>query len=268
MVAFVQVRHTYSTAVAFDHSFRGFFQLDEIRDVVGNVLREVFWEVNSVEAQRTLSHQTEHTVFQFARGGNLPMLTQNEIQVHQYRLMIGLHPGGKLGGIFNWSTDAKEDTLDSYYYNAVFLEGYPYVRSNESYTRSGTKTAIAEIHYLFPVYDDWRKRLWIFSTRDLYLDVFAQAGAAWNGKWNNSDNFTKHGFWDRSAGFGIRWSNKLFESIPVDMSLTFARALDRIGEEDGVGYKLNPIDLPLLPKRFAPTRIRFNLGMGFLNSWQ
>lgn len=25
---------------------------------------------------------------------------------------------------------------------------------------------------------------------------------------------------------------------------------------------------PLLPKRFAPTRIRFNLGMGFLNSWQ
>ena len=179
-----------------------------------------------------------------------------------------LAAGGKLGGIFNWSTDAKEDTLDSYYYNAVFLEGYPYVRSNESYTRSGTKTAIAEIHYLFPVYDDWRKRLWIFSTRDLYLDVFAQAGAAWNGKWNNSDNFTKHGFWDRSAGFGIRWSNKLFESIPVDMSLTFARALDRIGEEDGVGYKLNPIDLPLLPKRFAPTRIRFNLGMGFLNSWQ
>ena len=179
-----------------------------------------------------------------------------------------LAAGGKLGGIFNWSTDAKEDTLDSYYYNAVFLEGYPYVRSNESYTRSGTKTAIAEIHYLFPVYDDWRKRLWIFSTRDLYLDVFAQAGAAWNGKWNNSDNFTKHGFWDRSAGFGIRWSNKVFESIPVDISLTFARALDRIGEEDGVGYKLNPIDLPLLPKRFAPTRIRFNLGMGFLNSWQ
>ena len=179
-----------------------------------------------------------------------------------------LAAGGKLGGIFNWSTDAKEDTLDSYYYSAVFLEGYPYIRSNESYTRAGTKTAMAELHYLFPIYDDWRKRLWIFSTRDLYLDVFAQAGAAWTGKWNKSDEFTKHGFWDRSAGFGIRWSNKVFESIPVDISLTFARALDRIGEEEGSGYKLTPIDLPLISKRFAPTRIRFNLGMGFLNGWQ
>ena len=179
-----------------------------------------------------------------------------------------LAAGGKLGGIFNWSTDAKEDTLDSYYYSAVFLEGYPYVRNNENYTRAGTKTAMAELQYLFPIYDDWRKRLWIFSTRDLYLDVFTQAGAAWNGKWNNSDEFTKHGFWDRSAGFGIRWSNKLFESIPMDMTLSFARALDRIGEEDGSGYKLNPIKTPLIPKKFAPTRIRFNLGMGFLNSWQ
>ena len=150
----------------------------------------------------------------------------------------------------------------------MFLEGYPYVRNNENYTRAGTKTAMAELHYLFPIYDDWRKRLWIFSTRDLYLDVFTQAGATWNGKWNNSDEFTKHGFWDRSAGFGIRWSNKLFESIPMDMTLSFARALDRIGEEDGSGYKLNPIKIPLIPKKFAPTRIRFNLGMGFLNSWQ
>ena len=179
-----------------------------------------------------------------------------------------LAAGAKLGGIFNWNTDAKEDTLDSYYFSPIFLDGYPYLRNSESYTRAGTKNAIAELHYLFPIYEDWRHSLWIFSIRDFYIDLFAQAGAAWNGKWNNSDNFTKHGFWDRSVGISFRMSNKLFHSIPVDMTLTFARALDRIGEEDGSGYKLTPIDLPLLPKSADPTRIKFTLGMGFLNSWQ
>ena len=91
-----------------------------------------------------------------------------------------LAAGAKLGGIFNWDTDAKDstgakvDTLDSYYYSAVFLEGYPYLRSSENYTRAGTKTAMAEVHYLFPVYDDWRKGFWIFETRAFYIDAFAQ----------------------------------------------------------------------------------------------
>ena len=179
-----------------------------------------------------------------------------------------LAAGTKLGGIFSWNTDAKEDTLDSYYFSPIFLEGYPYLRNSENYTRAGTKNAVAELHYLFPIYEDWRHSLWIFAIRDFYVDLFAQAGAAWKGKWNNSDNFTKHGFWDRSVGLSFRMSNKLFYSIPVDLTLTFARALDRIGEEDGRGFRLTPIDLPLLPKSADPTRIKFTLGMGFLNSWQ
>ena len=179
-----------------------------------------------------------------------------------------LAAGGKLGGIFNWNTDAKEDTLDSYYFSPIFLEGYPYLRNSENYTRSGTKNAVAELHYLFPIYEDWRHSFWIFAIRDFYVDLFAQAGAAWNGKWNESDKFTKHGFWDRSVGLSFRMSNKLFYSIPVDLTLTFARALDPIGEEGGNGFRLTPIDLPLLPKSADPTRIKFTLGMGFLNSWQ
>lgn len=181
-----------------------------------------------------------------------------------------LAAGGKISGIFNWSTDAKEDTLDSYYYSPVLLEGYPYLRNSESYTRAGTKTAMAELHYLFPIYDDWRKGFWIFETRGFYIDAFAQIGAAWNSKWFDTDKFTDHDFWDRSVGISFRWSNKIFYSIPLDISLTFARALSRIGDENGRdgSWKPSPIDVPLLPDVASPTRIKFAIGMGFINSWQ
>ena len=181
-----------------------------------------------------------------------------------------LAAGGKVSGIVSWNTDAPEDTLDSYYYSPVFLEGYPYLRSSEDYTRAGTKTAMAELHYLFPIYDDWRKSAWIFSTRAFYFDVFAQVGAAWNSKWFDTDKFTDHRFWDRDVGISFRMSNKIFYSIPLDISLTFARGLSRIGEDDELhgGWKLHPIDLPLLPESICPTRIKFAIGMGFVNSWQ
>ena len=181
-----------------------------------------------------------------------------------------LAAGAKLSGVIAWSTDAAEDTLDSYYYNPVFLEGYPYLRSSESYTLAGTKTAVAELHYLFPIFEDWRKSVWIFSTRDLYIDIFAQAGAAWNDKWFDMDKFKDHDFWDRSVGFSLRMANKVFYGTPFDISFTLARGLSRIGEDSNLhgGRKLNPIDLPLVPKDFAPTKIKFAIGMGFTNSWQ
>ncbi|MCF0215505.1 MAG: PD40 domain-containing protein [Fibrobacteraceae bacterium] len=178
--------------------------------------------------------------------------------------------GAKLSGILNWDTDAKEDTLDSYYYSPIFLEGYPYLRSSESYTRSGTKTFVAEAHYLFPIYDDWRHNFWIFGTRSFYIDLFAQMGAAWDTKWFDKDKLTNHNFWDRDVGLSFRMSNKIFYNVPLDISLTFARALSRIGEDDNLngGYKLDPIDLPVIPKDMAPTRIKFAISMGFINSWQ
>ena len=181
-----------------------------------------------------------------------------------------LAAGGKIGGIFNWSTDANQDTLDSYYFNPVFLEGYPYLRSSESYTLAGMRTAVAELHYLFPVYDDWRKGAWIFETRHFYIDLFAQMGTAWNGKWFDTDKLTDHRFWDRSVGLSFRMSNRIFYGTPLDITFTLARGLNRIGEDEDLhgGRKLNPIDLPLIPESVAPTRIKFAVGMGFINSWQ
>lgn len=181
-----------------------------------------------------------------------------------------LAAGGKIAGVYKWSTDAKQDTLDSYYYDALFLEGYPYLRSSESYTLAGTRTAIAELHYLFPVYDDWRKSAWIFETRSFYVDLFTQMGAAWNTKWFDSDKLTDHRFWDRSVGLTFRMGNRIFYGTPFDISLTLARGLSRIGEDDNLhgGHKLTPIDVPLIPESIAPTRIKFSIGMGFINSWQ
>jgi hypothetical protein len=180
-----------------------------------------------------------------------------------------LAAGGKLTGFIHWETDDVSDTLDSYFYTPVFLEGYPYLRSNEDYTLAGTKTAMAEVHYLYPIYDDWRHDLWLFSTRSLYIDLFAQIGAAWTGKWF-TNKFTDHNFWDRSVGLSFRMSNKVWDNIPFDISLTFARGLSRIGEDSNLkgGTKLKPIDMPLLHKNISPTRIKFSIGMGFLNSWQ
>ena len=180
-----------------------------------------------------------------------------------------LAAGGKITGYLHWNTDSPEDTLDTYFYTPVFLDGYPYLRSNEDYTLAGTKTAMAELHYLYPIYDDWRHDLWIFSTRSLYVDLFTQIGAAWNGKWFTG-KLTEHGFWDRSVGLGFRMSNKLWGSIPFDISLTLARGLDRIGENRDLsgGTKLDPIHLTFLPKSLRPTRIKFSIGMGFINTWQ
>lgn len=183
-----------------------------------------------------------------------------------------LAAGGKICGIVNWSTDADQDTLDSYYFHPIFLEGYPYLRSPEDYTLAGTKTAMAEVHYLFPIYDDWRKTAWIFSTRDFYIDLFAQIGAAWNTKWFDMDKFKEHDFWDRSVGLSFRMANKMFYNVPLDISLTLARGLNRIGEtpsgDRSGSKKLTPIDLPVLPSSIEPTRIKFSIGMGFENSWQ
>lgn len=186
-----------------------------------------------------------------------------------------IHDGARLAlgasatGILNWSSD-DSDTLDTYYNHPLLLEGYPYLVSTEDYNRSGTRTAIAQVHYLFPILKDFRHSLWIVETEDLYLDLFAQIGAAWRGKFFDPELMKKRDFWDRSIGFEIRFANNLFHSVPLNISLNIARALDRTYEdEDGShGNKPNPIDLPLIPKTFSPTRIHLTIGTDFNNMWQ
>ncbi len=241
----------------------------------------LFYQYSSNDLKRNGSFAESFTITE--NGALIPQY--RNFKLHEFGLNLygsiqtpflhaRLAAGGKITSIFNWNTNGTKnkdgkDTLDSYYFMPVFLDGYPYLRSAENYTRAGTRTATAELHYLYPIYDDWRHDFWIFSTRSLYVDLFAQIGAAWNGSFF-TDKFTKHGFWDRSIGLSFRMSNKIWDNVPLDISLTFARGLDRIGKDNDLhgGTKLNPIDLPLLSKNICPTRIKFAIGMGFINSWQ
>lgn len=200
-----------------------------------------------------------------------------DYQLHEAALSLfgsvanPLHAGARLAGgvhgmgLLAWS---GQDTLDNFYRYPLQLDGYPLLLNSETYNRQGQRTAIAELHYLFPLYNDWRHQFWIFTTRDLYVDLFAQTGAAWDASGVPS-TLRKREAWDRSVGLEWRWSNRLFYTYPFDVSLKLARGLDRAGEEaDGSGgLRLEPVGVPWLPDAVAPTRVQFSVGMGFANSW-
>lgn len=177
--------------------------------------------------------------------------------------------GANVSGILDWKAKNSKDTLDRYYYKPLFLEGYPYLITSEDYTRSGMKTASADVHYLFPIYQDFRNQFWIFTTRDFYIDMYAQVGSAWNDNGIPMEKLKDTQFWDRSVGLEIRVGNRIFYSIPFDISFNVARGLDRVGvDENGHGgYKMHPLDVPLLGESISPTRMSFTIGMGFNNRW-
>lgn len=177
--------------------------------------------------------------------------------------------GATVSGLGAWSAKDSKDTLDSYYFTPLFLEGYPYLITNEDYNRSGLKTAKAELHYLFPIFEDFRNSFWIFTTRDFFVNLYAQVGAAWSDHGLPVSKFKRREFWDRSVGLEFRMANRIFYTLPFNISLNLARGLDRIGEDEWGrgGRKMTPIDIPLLPKAVSPTRISFSIGFDFNNTW-
>mgnify|MGYP002621767424 CR=1 FL=1 len=177
--------------------------------------------------------------------------------------------GATFAGIGAWSAENSKDTLDSYYFTPLLLEGYPYLITSEDFNRSGLKMAKAEIHYLFPIFEDFRNEFWIFSTRDLFLNLYAQVGAAWNDHGIPMSKFKSRDFWDRSVGLEFRLANKIFYTLPLNISLNLARGLDRTCEDENGegGKKLKPIDIPVLPKSISPTKISLTVGLDFNNTW-
>lgn len=186
-----------------------------------------------------------------------------------------IHPGARFAagatvqGLGAWSAKNSRDTLDSYYYTPLLLEGYPYLITSEDYNRSGLKTFKAELHYLFPIYEDLRAHFGIFTTRDLFVNLYAQAGAAWKRHGIPVSQFSRRDFWDRSVGLEFRMANRIFYTIPFNLSLNFARGLDRIGEDENGegGRKMTPIRFLGLPSAVAPTKIKFSIGFDFDNTW-
>jgi hypothetical protein len=104
------------------------------------------------------------------------------------------------------------------------MEGYPILESSESYFRQGTGTILAEARYKFPIYNDYRKRFWLFTTRNFNFSPFMQMGSAWA---NHPLPVLKHREnWLRSYGINWRLENSLFYTVPFNIDFGVARGLD------------------------------------------
>ncbi|MCL2284430.1 MAG: hypothetical protein FWC26_14030 [Fibromonadales bacterium] len=127
------------------------------------------------------------------------------------------------GGILKWSS-SDSDTLDNFYLHPLVIEGYPILRNSESYFMQGTGTILADARYKYFIYKDFRRRFWLFTTKNFYFSPFAQMGSAWE---NHPLPELKHREnWLRS--FGIEWSleNRIFYSVPFNLRFGVARGLD------------------------------------------
>jgi hypothetical protein len=126
-------------------------------------------------------------------------------------------------GILNWQS-SDSDTLDNFYLHPLVIEGYPILESNESYFRQGTGTILAEARYKFPIYNEFRKRFWIFTTKNFSFSPFMQMGSAWE---NHPLPALKHREnWLRSYGINWHLENSLFYSVPFNIDFGVARGLD------------------------------------------
>jgi len=191
-----------------------------------------------------------------------------------YGLENPLHPGARLvgsvqtSGVFDWSVHSSNmDTLDHFFHHNLALEGYPVYADAENLLLHGDHTALAQLHYLFPLYEDLRASWWIFCARDFYLDVFAQAGSAW---WNADtylDRIQNVDDWKRSVGLELRFHNTIFMNQPMEVWLRVARGLDRVAL-DGRETKLETVAVPFLPGSAEPTSVAFGIGFSFADSWQ
>jgi hypothetical protein len=163
--------------------------------------------------------------FTVSEAGAIKPIYRN-FQLHEWAFSANLslnNPLQKYGklsfsafgnGILNWqSTDS--DTLDNFYLHPLVMEAYPVLESSESYFKQGTRIFLAEVRYKFPIYNDFRKRFWIFATRNFDFSLFSQIG------------FVEEKNRLRNYGVDWHWANRLFYSVPFNFNLGVARGLDR-----------------------------------------
>jgi len=123
------------------------------------------------------------------------------------------------GGILDWQSK-DSDTLDNFYLHPLVIDGYPILKNSESYFRQGTRTLLAEASYKYTIYNDFRKRLGIFTTRNFNVSPYVQTGRVWS---ENVEGRT----WLRSVGINWRLENNLFYTVPFNFSFGVARGLDK-----------------------------------------
>ncbi|MDR2555872.1 MAG: hypothetical protein LBC64_10660 [Fibromonadaceae bacterium] len=126
-------------------------------------------------------------------------------------------------GILNWRS-SDSDTLDNFYLHPLVIEGYPILESSESYFRQGIGVFLAEARYKYTIYEEFRKRFWIFTTRNFNFSPYVQTGSAWA---SHPFSTLKHKEnWLRSFGINWRLENRLFYTAPFNIDFGVARGFD------------------------------------------
>jgi hypothetical protein len=161
-------------------------------------------------------HYRNFNLHEWAFSANVSL--NNPLQKYG-KLLLSLFSGG----ILNWNS-ADSDTLDNFYLHPLVIDGYPILASSESYFMQGTGTILAEARYTYPIYNEFRKRFWIFTTRNFNFSPFMQMGSAWAS--HPLPELKHRENWLRSYGINWRLENSLFYTVPFNLDFGVARGLD------------------------------------------
>jgi Tol biopolymer transport system component len=173
--------------------------------------------------------------------------------------------------VFGLPAANPADSTSDFFEKGLMLRGYPYLRDIENLTLKGRTSLTLSADLNQPLIPDFYQRYWIFFMEDLYLNLFWEAGRAWNGSPFNvgvaSPSLWKvdgrEDGWFQSVGTGLKVNARIYHNYPFLMYVEGARALSGIPDGQGGFEKLAAVriagfDLPV-------TRVRFGVTFGLYN---
>ena len=186
---------------------------------------------------------------------------------------------GFAGSLLDWkftNRKSEEDTLDSFFSKGLFLRGYPFLRDVENLAFQGENTAKLSADLNQPLLPDLYKGFWVLFVEDLYVNLFWEAGRAWNGGFLSSglwdkDNWAlggREGAWFQSAGWGLKLNARIYNNYPFLAYFEAATALSGVPDGQGGVQTLEDIRLRLGPETSIntfSTRISFGVSFGLYN---
>jgi WD40 repeat protein len=110
------------------------------------------------------------------------------------------------------------EAVDPFFYQ--YAGGLPGMRGYSFYSLGGTRTAVGTLTYRFPIVKRAAIPLWPVSINRLYGTVFADAGDAWVGNYEDRDI-------KKDIGAGLRMQLHSFYSYPTAISFDVAYGLDK-----------------------------------------
>lgn len=178
---------------------------------------------------------------------------------------------GFYSSVFGLPAENPADSTSDFFEKGLMLRGYPYLRDIENLALRGRNSVTLSADLNQPLLPDLYQRYWVVFVEDLYLNLFWEAGRAWNGSpWKTGiatpsawKTDSREDGWYQSLGAGLKLNARIYHNYPFLMYLEGARALSGIPDGTGGFQTLEPVrvagfDLPV-------TRVRFGVTFGLYN---